>query len=268
MRPLLLLASLAMTACADARDCFAPDTALPRRDAVLAAAGAGTPAHRLLVAVYDGDLDTATTTIRTHPDLGRAPAGAPFTDPLSIAIATCRKPMVERLLAAGVPADPPGAEPPLLLALRANDPWFATALLKAGASANAGSGRDDRPLDAAILLGSLEKLRLLLDHGARLDHRDSLGATPLQTAIDAHRFAAAELMLARGADPWAADRSGGTLGWAVSRPALATDADDKAAHQRLAARLDDFGWPRPAPSPREVRDLAASGRWPPPHARH
>lgn len=257
-----------MTGCADARGCFVAETRLPERSVVLAAVNNGAAGRDLAAAVFAGDADAAATALARDPRL-RDTSGGPLGDLISIAIAACDKPMVTHLLAAGVPASgPAGVEPPLTLALRATDPWFAQTLLKAGASPDRVAGAGGRPLDDAILLGSMGAVRLLVDHGARLDDRDSLGATPLQSALDAHRFAIAEYLLQKGADPWAADRSGGTLGWAVSRPALAQSAEDTAAHARLAARLDALGWPRPAPSPAQVRALAAAGRWPPARARH
>lgn len=269
LRILAILGLVAMTSgCADARGCFVAETALPVRATVIAKATNGGAGRDLVTAVYEGDADGAVRLLARDPRL-RDTHGGTLGDLLSIAVARCDKPMVERLLAAGVPADgPAGAEPPLTLALRATEPWFAETLLQAGASPNRRAGAGGRPLDDAVLLGSAGAVRLLLDHGARLDDVDSLGATPLQTALDAHRFAIAELLVARGADVWAADRSGGTLGWAVSRPQLALNADDAAAHARLAARLRTIGWPQPVPSPAEVRALTARGAWPPAHVRH
>ena len=257
-----------MTGCADARTCFIAGTALPDRAKVLAKVSNGGAGRDLMAAVFDGDVAGTTQRLAHDPRL-RDTNGGPLADLLSVAIATCNKPMVERLLAAGVRADGPGAGyPPLMLALRANEPWYAETLLKAGASPDARDPKSERPLDNAIVIGSAGAVRLLLDHGARLDTTDSLGATPLQTALDAHRFAIAELLIARGADPWAADASGGTLGWAVSRPSLAQSTDDAAAHKRLVARMTQIGWPSPAPSPADVRKLRSQGQWPPPRARH
>jgi len=265
---LLLLAVIAMSGCADARGCFVPETVLPTRAGVLAKVNNGAAGRDLVAAVFDHDTALAERLLARDGRL-RDTRGGTLGDLLSIAIAGCDKPMVEHLLAAGVPADgPPNAEPPLTLALRATEPWYAETLLKAGASANRKAGAGGRPLDDAIMLGSAGAVRLLLDHGARIDDTDTLGATPLQVALDAHRFAIAELLIAKGADPWASDRSGGTLGWAVSRPSLAQSAEDSAAHGRLAARLKAIGWPTPAPSPAEVRALKAKGARPPARARH
>ena len=268
MQLFFLLALITMTGCADAKSCFVGGTELPRRETVIARADNGGSGRALVSAVFDGDAEAVSRLLAGDAQL-RSTHGGPLGDLLSIAIAACDKPMVERLLAAGVPADgPSGVEPPLTLALRATEPWYAETLLRAGASANRRPGAGGRPLDDAIMLGSAGAVRMLLDHGARIDDADSLGVRPLQTALDAHRFAIAELLIARGADPWATDNSGGTLGWAVSRPSLAANAEDNAAHTRLAARLGAMGWPQPAPSPAMVRKRAAAGDWPPARARH
>lgn len=268
LRNFVLLGSLLLmtSGCADA-GCFIPETVLPKREAVMARVDNGQAGRDLMAAVFDGDVATATRLVSGDRRLALTNAGV-LADLLSVAVSTCRKPMVEALLAAGVPADgPPGRYPPLMLALRADEPWFAETLLKAGASSNSGKDQPVRPLDNAIVEGSSGAVRMLIDYGARLDDRDSTGATPLQTALDSHRFAIAELLIARGADPWAADNSGGNLGWAVSRPSLALTDEDNAAHARLAAKLPGMGWPSPAPTPEQVRALAAAGKWPPARAR-
>ena len=43
--------------------------------------------------------------------------------------------------------------------------------------------------------------RILLDHGANLEHRDSSTRTPLMAALLGNRTEAAALLLSRGADP-------------------------------------------------------------------
>lgn len=264
----LLAAASLMTGCADAKRCFIAGTKLPERAAVLAKVGNGQSGRELMTAVFDGDATVAARMLAADRRLADT-SGGMLGDLISVAVANCDKPMVETLLKAGVPADgPTGRYPPLMLALRATEPWYAETLLKAGASANSRKDQPSRPLDNAIEIGSAGAVRLLLDHGARLDERDLTGATPLQTALDTHRFAIAELLIQRGADPWAADNSGGTLGWSVSRPSLAQTAEDNAAHARLAARLPAMGWPSPAPAPIAVRELIAAGKWPPARARH
>ena len=258
---------MATSACGDSRDCFIPETVLPDRTKVLAAASNGQAGRELLAAVFDGDGDKAARLLRADPRLAATTDGV-FGDVVTVAISRCDKALVERLLDAGALADgPPVGERPITLALRASEPWFAETLLKRGASANARDTGGARPLDDAILLGSLGATRLLLDHGADVNAANALNGRPLQKALDASRYAVAELLLERGADPWAADNAGGTLGWAASQPALAQTAEDGAAFRRLQARVKTLGWPTPAPSPPEIAALAAAGRWPPPGAR-
>lgn len=254
-----------MSGCADAA-CFVSGTVIPKREKVLPLANNGQAGRDLLAAVFDRDAATAARLLRADPRLADTHGGT-YGDLLTVAIGTCDKALVETLIKAGASVDGVGETPPLGLAIRGTEPWFAQTLLKAGASPNPRAGSDYRLLDSAIQLNSKGAVRLLLDHGARLDHEDSLGSRPLQTAVDSHVFAIAELLLDRGADPWAADNSGGTLGWAVARPPLSRTNEDVQAHLRLKARVAKLGWPDPAPAPKEVRALVAAGRWPPPGAR-
>jgi len=48
--------------------------------------------------------------------------------------------------------------------------------------------------------GNLEIAEALLDCGARIDARDSLGDTPLRRAVNCGRIQVAALLLSRGAD--------------------------------------------------------------------
>ena len=267
-RQLLLAAAvLAMTGCADA-SCFIPETVLPKREVVLAQVDHGQAGRELMMAVYDGDATAVAQKLARDPLL-KSTQGGVFGDLLSVAVARCDKTMVSRLLASGVPADgPPGNEPPLTLALRVTEPWFAETLLNAGASPNRLRKSGGRPLDDAIMIGSVGAVELLIAHGARLDARDSFDATPLHTALYSDSFAIAELLIARGADPWAVDRRGGSLGGAVSQPSLSRTPGDAEAQARLAAKLPMMGWPMPPPTPTELRALVAAGKWPPARARH
>ncbi len=255
---------LTMSGCgaAASSDCFVPETRLPKRDAVIARV-TGESERQVVEAVFDGDSQRAAALIQSDPALSRI-QGGDFGDLLSIAIGRCDEGLLNRLLALKLDPDgPPASRAPLLLALRARTPAMAERLLAAGASANPRSGTDPRPLDEAILIGSVGGVRLLLDRGADPNRRGGLGETPLHIAIDSHRFRIAELLVERGADPWAADDSGGTLGAAVARESLSPDPADDAARRRLVDRARKLGWPWPPPDWRQVKALRAAGRWPP-----
>ena len=79
-------------------------------------------------------------------------------------------------------------------------------------------GWSRRPLHAAARHGHVEVLRILLDHGADANAKDSLGSTPLHQAATHWTAQMAELLLAHGADANARDQSGMTpLGVALQR---------------------------------------------------
>jgi hypothetical protein len=63
-------------------------------------------------------------------------------------------------------------------------------------------------LQSASAAGDLAQATLLLDQGAAVDARDTLGRTPLLFAVAQNRIEVVRLLLARGADPNAADNAG------------------------------------------------------------
>jgi hypothetical protein len=76
---------------------------------------------------------------------------------------------------------------------------------------NAMDDDGDTPLHDACRLGSLARVRLLLDAGARTDARDDdLGTTPLHIACDRGRVGCVRLLLEAGAATQEVDASGRT----------------------------------------------------------
>lgn len=62
-------------------------------------------------------------------------------------------------------------------------------------------GYGEPPLIAAAWNGHDDVIRLLLDHGAKIDRRDSSGNTALNAALLHGHDSTAQLLLARGANP-------------------------------------------------------------------
>jgi uncharacterized protein len=261
-RPLVLLVAAMTAGCGDAdASCFAPDAVLPKRAAVVADPALGQSARALAEALFDRDLDAAGRLLAADPALAKVRIGERHAM-LTVALATCEPRAVELLLARGAPTDPTGDGGTLQLAMMANDPAMPLALLRAGADPTP-AGAPLAVFRTATALGSRGGIRLLLDHKADPNVRDRVGGSPLQTALDMERFAIAELLIDRGADPWAIDVTGGNLATAVTGRVVTSNAEDDAARRRLAAALPRMGWPAPPPAPAEVRRLALDGAWPP-----
>ena len=65
-------------------------------------------------------------------------------------------------------------------------------------------------LQSAAAAGDVSEAASLVDRGAAVDARDTLGRTPLLQAVAQNRIEVVRLLLARGADPNAADKAGVT----------------------------------------------------------
>lgn len=266
LRLATLMATMMMTGTAQAA-CFVGGTALPNPRAALAAADHGQAGREVMSAVLDGEVATVERLLRADRTLVST-HGGPNGDLLTLAIAQCDKPMVERLLALGArPDGAPGAIP-LSLALRATDPWFADRLLKAGAQAGRREDGAYWPLKAAIGLNSLGAVRLLVDHGAPVEAHDASGATPLRLAVEQQNFRIAEFLLSKGADPWSVGGNGETVGAVIDGPVRPGEPEEQTARERVVAMLQEAGWRFPAAyDPRETRRLVLAGAWPPAEAR-
>ena len=245
--------------------CFVGGTALPDSRAALAAAEHGQAGRETMSAVLKGDVDEVRRRLRADPAL-KTTRGGPNGDLLSLAIARCDKPMVAALLDLGVPPDGASDAVPLSLALRATDPSFATQILQAGASPQRREAY--WPLKAAIGLNSLGAIRLLLQHGAKVDDHDATGATPLRLAVEQQNFRIADLLLEKGADPWTVGGNGETVGTVLAGPMRPGEPEEQAARPRVLEALKKAGWRIPGgPDAKQTRRLVLTGAWPPAEAR-
>jgi ankyrin repeat protein len=95
------------------------------------------------------------------------------------------------------------------LHLAADNPEKTRLLLDAGADANATSQLGRTPLMAAASVNrGGDVVRLLIAAGAHVNAADNVGVTPLISAANADNREAADILLARGADPHAQARTG------------------------------------------------------------
>lgn len=100
---------------------------------------------------------------------------------------------------------------PLHLAAAFGGPEAVRSLLERGANVRAASRnpQQNQPLHAALALsGDLATIRLLLDAGADVNAQQAGGFAPLHSAASAGRREAAELLVARGANPAQTDHHG------------------------------------------------------------
>jgi len=101
-------------------------------------------------------------------------------------------------------------------ALQSPDLHYLQALLDGGLSPNHQTKDGDELLQqAAGALGSLPHVKLLVERGARVDLRDSIGGTALHTAVSTQQADIALYLIARGAPVDSVKSNGVTLAWSV-----------------------------------------------------
>jgi hemoglobin len=126
---------------------------------------------------------------------------------LHFAAAAANAELVTTLLRAGVDANVRSAGDRTPLYSLANGPglWGAGKVVRILVDAGADVNAVDRvkrctPLHMAARRGNVEIAEALLDLGAEIEARDSLGETPLRRAVNCNKPEVARLLVARGAD--------------------------------------------------------------------
>jgi len=107
----------------------------------------------------------------------------------------------------------------MVAAMRENDPGAVRELVAAGESVQALNMESlQRPLHWAAEQGHTDLVLFLLDHGAGVDDRSDGGETPLMRASWMGHGQIVQLLLARGADPYAVcDRDWEPVDYAKAR---------------------------------------------------
>lgn len=122
---------------------------------------------------------------------------------------------------------------------------------------------DTRSVMIALANRDIEAVRIAAAAGRGLEDRDSERETPLLLAVTTGQYQAARILVESGADIWAYNEFGQTVGRTaeVIKPSPATP--DGQAREWLLAYLRERGFPFPAPKGDVVLDLVKARQWPP-----
>ena len=105
----------------------------------------------------------------------------------------------------------------LAYAFLQKDLRFLKAMLDGGLSPNHQSPKHKQMLQRAILGGTLEHLKMLVERGADIDQRDSIGGSALYESIATRQPEIAIFLIEKGADFKVKTVNGVTIPWAVHR---------------------------------------------------
>jgi uncharacterized protein len=150
-----------------------------------------------------------------------------------------------------------GAGSALDYALASGDPRFLGAMLNGGLSVCHTREYGETLLHRAAEAdgAAIEQLQLLLQRGADLEARDSIGKTPLMAALDANQFDRARYLVDRGANLEVVTSLGESPAWVVQFMLDEQEAGSAAALEleALKASMVARGARFPPESPDEVR---------------
>jgi len=112
-----------------------------------------------------------------------------------------------------------------------------------------------------ILQEDRQAVAALLDAGYDIERKGGFGMTPLIQAAMIDDWITAELLLSRGADPWAVDRRGFTAAHRAATSRVDPGSAYGLALLRVRAELERRGVEPSAPA--TVKAMQAAGKWPP-----
>jgi len=145
--------------------------------------------------------------------------------------------VIRRLVQAGAAVDDQSTEAgqisPLSIALKAKSPYFLRALLDGGMSPNATLYREPI-LPEVARDASLDSLKLLVERGAHVNARDSLGETALFGSSAMLQVETVKYLLSNGADVSVVNRAGVSYGWSLKIRFERADANNPQVRQMMA----------------------------------
>lgn len=125
-----------------------------------------------------------------------------------------------------------------------------------------------QPMLGAVMHSRTGEVRRLAEQGIGLNERDPAShATPLITAGMTDQWPAAEILIDHGADIWAHDEFGFTIGVPCMNSRILRGSEEDKARLRVIEKLKARGFPLPPPSLDEVLAMDEAGNWPPREAR-
>jgi ankyrin repeat protein len=170
----------------------------------------------LSIAAEDGNLAIVQALLSHHanPNSEDAPGagGGSVLAPIDQAAKAGKSNVIPALIAGGAKPEGHGGESPLARAVDTDDRVLMTTMLAANADVNGGAADwyGFPPIVIAADKKRIDVIRLLLSKGARIDQRDDLGMTALNTACANGDYETAKFLLDNGADALAMNRAGWT----------------------------------------------------------
>lgn len=222
---------------------------------------------KMALSVADGDVSAIESLVHSGQVNPQA-VGRDATSWLIISIVARQKAAMDKLLELGAMGDPRGpiAGQALYTATVIDDPYWLKRLHSAGADLN-NKGGGDLLLVVAMDTRNEETLEFYLRNGADVNRPTNVGGSVALSAAMVNRFDLANRFLDLGASPWVMDKLGHTLGSVAEKAAKVPAWDHQSRMNRhrtdLLARLHAGGFPDPAPTAAEGRELKSAGRWPP-----
>lgn len=225
---------------------------------------------QMAVAIANGDV-TAVEHLITSGSVDPLTVGREAVSWLKIAILTGQRTVLEKLLELGALGDPKGsiAGQALYTATILDDPFWLKRLHAAGADLN-NYGGGDLLLVTAMDTRNQQTLDYYLDNGADINMPTNVKGSVALSAACAYRFDMVNFFLNRGAFPWVMDSAGSTLGLSAEDAGKLPGWDHQSQmnqeRELLLSRLHAIGFPSPAPTAAQARELREAGQWPPPNA--
>lgn len=142
------------------------------------------------------------------------------------------------------------------IALRADTPNLLRVLLDGGLDPNWLYNGDTPMIFAVTENKLLPQLRVLVEHKANVNARDSLGKTALFQAIMIQRWDAVDYLLAHGADPKIASQLGVFYGWVLQNELqhhATPDSPASARIEQIRRKIVAAGAPWPPLDPKAQR---------------